>query len=368
MRLLIDILHPAHVHFFRHFIVEMLDRGHEFLLLSREKDVTTDLLDAFGLEHTVISSQKPGRARLASELLQRVVAVSWAMRSFRPDVLLGLMGPSIALAGRLRRTRTVVFYDNETTHRLNKVVARLADAWISPRGYRYDYGAKHLRYDGYHELAYVHPARFTPDPARLRAHGIDPHKPFSLLRFVAWESIHDVGEIGFGIEGKRRAIEVLSRIGPVYISSERPLPPEFEPFRLNLPIEDIHHVLSFATLVVGESSTMASEAACLGTQAVFVSKSGRGVNDEQEERYGLVRNFNGGREPEALSYLEKLAESDPQEIKQQAAADRDAMLAETVDVTGFLVDFVETGSVRGARVGENQASSTRRGRQRRLGE
>ncbi|MEM6621891.1 MAG: hypothetical protein AAF674_06645 [Pseudomonadota bacterium] len=341
MRLLIDVLHPAHVHFFRHFIEEMTARGHQCWILSREKDVATDLLDAFNLPHQVISQQRPGLWMLARELLQRVSSTRRAIQEFQPDLILGLMGPSIALAGRLTRRRTIVFYDNETTHRLNWIVCRLVDAWISPRAYRHDYGSKHLRYAGYHELAYLHPARFTVDPSRLTAHGLDPAKPFSLLRFVAWESIHDGGETGLGLSGKRRAIELLGRMGDVYISSEHPLPAAFEAYRLNLPVEQIHHALAAATVVVGESSTMASEAACLGTHAVFVSKSGRGVNDEQQARYGLVRNFNGGSVPDALGYLEGLVTRNPDAIKAEAQAQRDHMLTEVVDVTAYLIDYVE---------------------------
>jgi hypothetical protein len=346
MRILIDILHPAHVHFFRNAIAEFMAGGDEVRILSREKDVTTQLLDAYGLEHKVISRQRPGRAQLARELVTRIHETQRIIRNFRPEIMLGLMGPSIAIAGKLTNTRTVVFYDNETTHKINRVVARLADAWISPRGFRHDYGAKHLRYDGYHELAYLHPKRFKPDPARLARYGIDPAQPYSVLRFVAWESIHDGGESGFDLDGKRKAIENLSRMGPVYISSEKPLPPEYEPYRLNIPVEDIHHALAGASIVVGESSTMASEAACLGTHAVFVSKSGRGVNDEQEARYGLVKNFNGGRQVDALRYLERLASEDPMRLKRDAQEMQRKMLDEVVDVTGFVVDYVKREEVR----------------------
>ena len=353
MRVLIDILHPAHVHFFKNLILEMRQRGNDVHVISRRKDVATQLLDAYGFEHEIISSQQPGRMRLASELVKRILETRRVIRRFRPDIILGLMGPSIAIAGRMERVRTVVFYDNETTDRLNRAVAQLADAWISPRGFKRDYGAKHLRYDGYHELAYLHPNRFKPDPERLHAHGLDPAKPYSLLRFVAWESIHDGGESGFTLAGKRKAVETLSRLGPVYISSEKPLPEEFEPYRLHLPVEDIHHALAHATLVIGESSTMASEAACLGTHAVFVSKSGRGVNDEQEKRYGLVRNFNGGREAAAIAYLERLAERKADSLKREALESRSKLLRDTVDVTQFLISFTESGALDDARAADH---------------
>ncbi len=351
MRVLIDILHPAHVHFFRCFIGEMRGRGHEIKILSRHKDVAVDLLDAYGLEHQAISTQRAGKARLAGELAQRIAETVKVIREFKPDVVLGVMGPAIAAAGAITNTKTFVFYNNETSHKINRVVARIADAYITPRAYKGDYGSKHLRYDGCHELAYLHPNRFTPDPERLRRHGIDPARPYSLMRFVGWESIHDGGESGLSLENKRKAVDLLSRMGPVYISSEKPLPPEFEPYRLSLPVNDMHHAIAHATVVAGESSTIASEAACLGVHAIFVSKTGRGVNDEQEERFGLVRNFNGGREQDAIAYLNALTRRDPAEIKAEAAARGRRMIAQTTDVTQFLIDYVEAnvcGDVREA--------------------
>ena len=111
MRILIDILHPAHVHFFRPFREDMLAAGHDVLVTSRRKDVTIELLDAFDIPHRVLSSQRRGRAGLARELLSRTARLVRAARRFRPDVMTGIMGPSIAIAGKLLRTPRVVFYD-----------------------------------------------------------------------------------------------------------------------------------------------------------------------------------------------------------------------------------------------------------------
>ncbi|MCK5747011.1 MAG: DUF354 domain-containing protein, partial [Oricola sp.] len=99
MRALIDILHPAHVHFFRPLILALRERGHEIKILSRHKDVAVNLLDAYDLDHTVISTQRAGKLRLAAELAQRVAATKTVIYRFKPDVVMGLMGPSIALAG-----------------------------------------------------------------------------------------------------------------------------------------------------------------------------------------------------------------------------------------------------------------------------
>lgn len=340
MRFMIDILHPAHVHFFLPFIKEMEMKGHDFMIASRQKDVTIDLLDAHQVCHTILSKQRSGALSLAAELLWRTIRFLQVASKFRPDYLLGLMGPIISLAGVVLPARTVVFYDNETTDRLNRLAAKLAYAWWSPRGFRLEYGRKHFRYDGYHELAYLHPNRFTPNVDTVRSLGIDTESPYFIVRFVSWESSHDFGEEGFTLDQKRRLIKMLASHGQVYVTSEKSLPDEFEPYRLSIPVQHIHHVLAYAHLLIGESSTMASEAACLGTHALFVSKSGRGVNYEQEQRYQLVHNFTGGKQEEALCSVAEFLQNP--NLKQDAMIRRARLSQDTIDVTGFLVKYFES--------------------------
>ncbi|MBW2254522.1 MAG: DUF354 domain-containing protein [Deltaproteobacteria bacterium] len=344
MRFIIDILHPAHVHFFRNFYAEMSSRGHEFLVLSRDKDCTLELLDAHGIPHRVLSRQWPGPVRMGAELLLRTARVVHAARRFRPDYLLGIMGPTIALAGVVLPARTVVFYDNESARAVNRVVYRLCDQYCTPSAYQESAGPNHVRYDGYHELAYLHPDRFTPDREVLERYG-SADAPLYVLRFVSWQSVHDVGEKGLSLEGKRQIVDMLAARGRVVITSESPLPEEFERYRLSIPVEHVHHVLAFAELLVGESSTMASEAAVLGTHALFVSKTGRGINVEQEARYGLVHNFDHQQGEAALHRVQDLlAQPD---LKADAAERRERLLAERVDVTQWMIEFFERGGAGG---------------------
>src|SRR4029453_18809391 len=111
MRILIDILHPAHVHFFRPFHDEMAERGHELCITARAKDRSLDLLDRFGLPYRHISDQRSGSGGLAVELAVRTRRLLKVMTEFRPDVMTGIMGPTIALTGAVRRVPAVVFYD-----------------------------------------------------------------------------------------------------------------------------------------------------------------------------------------------------------------------------------------------------------------
>ena len=47
MKILIDIGHPAHVHYFRNFIGIMQEKGHEFFVTARDKEVSHQLLNIY---------------------------------------------------------------------------------------------------------------------------------------------------------------------------------------------------------------------------------------------------------------------------------------------------------------------------------
>jgi uncharacterized protein len=337
MRILIDILHPAHVHFFRNFHEEMHERGHELCITARDKDRSVELLDAFHLPYTQISTQRSG-AGLAVEMAQRTRQLMKITRGFRPDVMTGIMGPSIAVAGALRRIPAVVFYDTEFAVQTNRLVYPLAHTVCTPDCYQGRVPGRHEQYAGYHELAYLHPDRFHPDPARLADFGLEAGEPYSIVRFVSWQAVHDRREKGLSIEQKQRLVEILQRHGRVLISSEGALSPELSDLAAKGPVEEIHHLIAGAQVVVGESATMSSEAAVLGVPAIFIATTGRGYTDDEERRYGLVRHFTEDQYDTAVSTLEEVTAA-PRDKWVEA---RDRLIAEKIDVTSWMVRYFET--------------------------
>jgi predicted glycosyltransferase len=339
MRILIDILHPAHVHFFRHFHDEMVGRGHEVCITARAKDRSLELLDRFGLPYQHLSDQRSGGVGMAVEMAQRTARLLGLMRRFRPDVMTGIMGPSIALAGAVRRVPTVVFYDTEFATQTNRFVYPLAHSVCTPDCYQGKVPGTHHRYSGYHELAYLHPHRFQADPAKLAAFGVSSAEPYSIVRFVSWQAVHDRNERGLTAGQKRHLVELLQGYGRVFLSSESPLPADLAPFELRGPVHEIHHLMAHAQVVVGESATMSSEAAVLGVPAVFIATSGRGYTDDEEKRYGLVRHFTEDDYDRALATIEELLTNSPREFGRMA---RQRLLDEKIDVTQWMIDYFES--------------------------
>ncbi|MBI5509069.1 MAG: DUF354 domain-containing protein [Deltaproteobacteria bacterium] len=334
---LFDILHPAHVHFFRNAIAELAARGHRVVVTARDKDLTVRLLDLYGIPHTVLSREAKNKAALARELVSRNVRLAAIVLRERPAAMASIAGVSTAQVGFLTRTRNYIFYDTEHARLSNLMSYPFATEVWTPQCYRGRVLGRHRTYAGYHELAYVHPARFTPDPAIVAAVGVRPQEPYSVVRFVSWKAVHDVGARGLSLDDKRRLVGALRVRGKVFITSEKPLPDELEAHRLPVPPDKIHHLLAFAELFIGESATMASESVILGTPAVFIDPTGRGYTDEQEHRYGLCWNF---KPPEAARAIERAERILGARLKHEAAFAKrvQAMLADKIDVTTLIIE------------------------------
>jgi uncharacterized protein len=121
---------------------------------------------------------------------------------------------------------------------------------------------KVIKYAGYHELAYLHPKRFTPDKTVLQELGVNENEKFVIMRFVSWNATHDVGHKGISFENKLRAIKEFSKYAKVFISSESELPNELKKYKINIEPNRIHDAIAFSSLLFGESATMVSEAVC----------------------------------------------------------------------------------------------------------
>jgi len=339
MRVLVEVLHPAHVHVFRNAIQVWRARGDEVLVLSRKKEVANELLEAYGIPFESISELKRGKLSLAVEMVVRDTRMLTRALSFRPDVLVGVMGVTIVQVGKLIRRPAVVFYDTENAGITNSFVYPLAHSVCTPDCYEGSVRGRHVTYPSYHELAYLHPKRFTPDPSVVRRAGLEPNEPYFLLRFVSWQASHDLGEQGFDLAMKRRMVELAQRYGRVLISSEGPLPEDLEPLRFRAPPEEMHHFIAHARVLVGESATMASEAAVLGVPAFYIADTGRGYTNHEQLHYGLVWNYKRAEAAQALAQFEELC-TDPALSSKMAAA-RARLLAERIDLTGWMVDYVD---------------------------
>ena len=336
MRILIDIKHPAHVHVFKNFIIHMKKKGHDVMVTAREKEMTTYLLNKYGIPFTTIS--KIGKSKIA--LLKELILRNWKFyliaRKFKPNLMMELMGVTGAPVGWFMRVPSLVYYDTENARLTNKIAYTFCTKFVTPNCYKEKLGKKNLRYKGYHELAYLHPNYFKPDFNIIKDY-VNEGERFTIVRFVSWGASHDIGHPGITEEMKIKAVKEFAKYGKVFITSEKNVPKEIEQYKLKLPPEHIHHLQAYATLLFGESATMASECACLGTYSIYIDNEGRGYTDEEEKKYQLVFNFSESADDQKKAIkkgIDILKRKDP---KKEAMAKAKKLLADTVDVTDYMM-------------------------------
>jgi len=339
MKILIDMGHPGHVHLFKNFIWEMEKRGYEIKITARDKEVTKELLNKYNIPYELVGKPSPGKLNLIKEWIYRDYNIYMIAKEFNPDLLLGVLNPVTAHVGKLLNKPTITFTDTEHAKFAKKITFPFLDVICTPSCYREHAGKKQICYNGYHELAYLHPNYFTPNPAVLTELGIIEDDPFIVIRFVSWDASHDVGH--HGILDKIGLVKELEKYGRVLITSEGALPPELEKYKIKVSPEKLHDLLYYATLYIGEGATTASECAVLGTHAIYVNTLRLGYTDEEEEKYDLLYTFSNPEtiETDVLKKATELLE-DP-ELKAKGKKKREKLLEEKIDVTAFMVDFIE---------------------------
>ncbi|NJM14792.1 MAG: DUF354 domain-containing protein [Bacteroidales bacterium] len=328
MNILIDINHPAHVHLFKNFAWEMQVKGHHLLFTTRNKEIAHLLLKNYGFNF--ISFGKHYKKPLGKiwGILKFDIKLWLTALKFKPDVFVSMGSIYASHASKLIGKPHILFQDTENAKFQHKLSIPFADVVINPTCFELEFKNTQIFYEGYHELAYLHPCRFTPDAAILNELGIAPNEKYVIMRFVSWTANHDVGHKGLTIETKIKAAQAFSKHARVLITSEGNLPDELKPYQIKIPIERIHHAMAFASLLYGESATMASECAVLGVPSIFLDNDGRGYTNEQQKEFGLVHNYSESAEDQAASIERVLKYWPTQALKKNTKTSRSRCLNE----------------------------------------
>ncbi|MFD1562835.1 DUF354 domain-containing protein [Haloarchaeobius amylolyticus] len=336
-RIIVTVQHPAHVHFFRNAITDLEALGYDVCVFAREKDIACTLLDTYGIEYETLAGTASSPIGLAKTQAIYEYRILSRVRALKPDVLLAIGEPAVAHASSLVGGQSIIFTDTEHAAVSNGITFPFADLLCTPDAFWDDLGERHRVYSGFHELAYLHPDRFTPDPMILEDLGESDNEQLVVLRLVSWNAAHDFGRSG--IDGIETLINELERGGAtVLVTAEGQLPPSFADREVDVPPHRMHDLLAAADLFLGESATMAIESGLLGTPALYVSDLQAGVLGELETKYRLLRWLSRRAGPtEIADHACGLLSVDDSTWSER----RRTVLEETIDTTQFIVDTVE---------------------------
>lgn len=350
MNILIDINHPAHVHLYRNVYKRLVEDGHQVHVVVKDILVAKQLMDIYGIPYTELGKKKDN---IVWKGLEQFI-YDWRIWKIvrREHISIGF-GSSINIphVSKISKMKSIICDDDDDAVEplFAKYAHPFADVILTPDCIQRK-AKQTWYYPGYHDLAYLHPNVFTPDPLVLKDAGIKYKvnkegwvecEPFFIMRFNAFKAHHDIGAEGLSIEDKRRLIRMLSAHGKVFITTERNMDEEFLPYQLKVSPEKIHSLMYYATMFLGDSQSMTSEAAVLGTPAIKCNSfAGRlAVPNEIEDKYQLCYCFLPANAKDMFKKVEELLAMP--NLKEEWAKRREKMLGDKIDVTKFFTWFIE---------------------------
>lgn len=340
------ISHPAHFHMFRYTMANLRRDGHHIVTVIRPKDILEQLCINEGMSYLKVKDRpkKWGILGLGISLMEKTFGVLRIVHEEKPDMLIGSDGV-LAFVGTITRTPSFEWFEDDV--RVIRLYAQLFFPFytnlVSPAvcdAGKWKY--KQITYSGYQKLAYLHPHYFKPK-REIAEKYIQVDQPFFILRFAQLTAHHDQGVHGFTNEIAQHVIDLLTPHGQVYISSEKELPSAFEPYRLRINPLDIHHILAYATLYMGDSQSMAVESCMLGVPAIrfndFIDDKRINVLEELEHVYNLTFAIPSSDPSRLYQTIEELLAFP--NLKEEWQNRKDKMLSEKIDVTAFYTWFIE---------------------------
>ena len=343
-RYLFFFVHPSKYYFFRGVINLLKAKGNFVDIVIVTKDCLAELVEQEGWEYINIF---PEGRRIKGIPILFATLINFFKTLFRLYKYISgkkydifISDDVLPILGRLKRIKSFFFTDNElTTVPESSLLCMFAHKIIAPQSVDLGrFNKKTIKFQGYKECAYLSPNYFTPDIQVVRRFNPELAKYF-LIRLVSMTASHDRGIDGINDIRLRALLSLLEKHGKVFISSERSLPDEFLEHRLDIQPYNILHALYYADLFIGDSGTMASEAALCGTPCImyhdFIGRLG--VMVEKEKIYDLMYGFKTNEYDKMLVKLEQLlGEPDAKQVWQKK---RDDFFANIPDVNGVLFDW-----------------------------
>lgn len=291
-KIIVEINHPKHFYQFKP-LINVLCKNNKVQIISRDKDVVIDLLNESRLEYKKFGLHS--NRLIYKILITPLILIDYIkiIVKFKPDIVISRSSHYSIILGKVFNFKIVVFPDAEIVPIINKFVGPNADLVITPSQFNLRYGDHHKVIDGFFEETYLAPNIIKKNMFPIESLNLDKNEVFFVVRFIKWGANHDYGQHGFNENEKDEILTILQTFGKVIVSIEGKAPYMINSAELIHPSQ-LHILLHNASLYVGDSQSMATEAALLGTPS-FRYNSFVGTKDMKNFRVledkGLMRNY-----------------------------------------------------------------------------
>lgn len=271
MRIVFDLLHPAHVNFFKNVIRRLDDEGHEVTIIGLRRGALPSIIEREfgGFKRVLIGRHRGSRVSI---IVEANMVRFWQLLAYlggkRMDVGVTVGGFLLGAALTLLGKPNIQFDDDPESRknfRLEKLTSTELFLPIFGEGWP---GVQVLR--ALKEWAYLSPRYFQPQVSALEPYGVT-HKKFIFIREVSTGSLNYYRQVPNVIAAIAsqvalpRDVKVLLSLEDKRTSGQYP----GDWIQLREPVDDIHSLMYHSKIVISSGDSMAREGAMLGVPSLY---------------------------------------------------------------------------------------------------
>lgn len=337
MKILIDINHPAHVHYFKNFIKIMKANGHEIKVVNRDSKMINQLLDIYNIPHTIRNSRpnKKSTVRSLVYLMGIVKCLIIESVKFKPDIYIGFASSACAITSTIFRKPSILIDDTEHNTMNHKIYTPLCSTVLTPFYFQKELGPKQLRFQAFIEQFHLHSKYYSYAEDSVSQYGLKS-KGYVLVRYIAYDAHHDMKANPLKENIKRKIVEDLSQRYQVVVSHEKDeIDSWYEKYKIEISPDKMHDIEANARFMITEGATMGAEAFVLGVPFAYINPLHVGNMDYAAANYTEVA-YSGTNIDDLFTAINGFSKK---YVKSSIL--RSELEKRTIDPTAFLVWFVE---------------------------
>ncbi len=280
MRILIDIVHPADINFYKNAIRILKERGNEIFITYMDRGKVEAILKKeykeFKVSLTKIGRHYSNKYKKIFGMFERVSKLVKYMYKKDFDVVTGFQGFYIAVAAKFYKIPSIVFYDDYEYKLMFNLCKLFSTKFIIPKSIPVT-GKNVIKGFNFKELAYLHPNYFKPNKSALKKYKVESKK-YVFIREISnislnyYKDSYDLDSIIKKI--KKRDLKILLSLEDKSLAKKY----SKDCIILKEPVEGIYSLIYYSKFVISSGDTIPREAALLGVPAFYIGNRDMKIN------------------------------------------------------------------------------------------
>ncbi|MCK4614020.1 MAG: DUF354 domain-containing protein [Thermoplasmata archaeon] len=277
-RVIIDIIHPADVNFFKNTIQILKKSDVEIEVIMRSRGNLQAILESeLGIAPTIVGRHQSKFLSKCIHIVKRDYDLLKYLKKINFDVVTGFGSFYIAHAAQILNKPSLIFHD-DFEYRSSYALSKFSSSkFIIPSSIK-DNGKNVITFNGFKELAYLHPRYFQPKIESLSNFGLKPQ---------SYIFVREVGKVSLNVAKHFLPLPILLKVLKEYglkivLSIENKALLKHIDCRdivlLKEPLDDIFSLIHYASLLISSGDTMAREGCLVGTPSINISGRNMEVN------------------------------------------------------------------------------------------